>query len=91
MPRIPRPNPAALSRQELADALGVTYERAYYWTAREEDRTTRRARGVIEPTWTTRHGSRTYDWFGPDDLEHLEQLLAAQDHYRAQIDKRRGS
>jgi hypothetical protein len=65
-----RPHPDALTRQELADAIGEDYHRVYWWTARRQP-------PVVTPSYGEGSGQGHPAWFSPDDLERLRDFLTA--------------
>jgi hypothetical protein len=65
-----RPAPDALTRQELADALGERYDRVYFWTRRREP-------PVVTPSYGEAATKGAPAWFSPADLEQLRAFLTA--------------
>jgi hypothetical protein len=74
IPEPERPHPDAMSRGEVARALGQPYMRVYYWTAAAHRR---EARLHFRPRWTTRRGHQLFDWFAPEQVEQLRRFLDA--------------
>lgn len=69
-----RPTPEAMTRTELAEHIGQTFQRVYYWTAPSGG--ARRARGTFPPSirQPTRQGEPA--WFSPEDAERLAAFFA---------------
>jgi hypothetical protein len=65
-----RPAPDALTRQELADAIGEPYHRVYFWTGRRQP-------PVVTPSYGEATAKGSPAWFSPDDLERLREFLTA--------------
>lgn len=88
-PDAKRPHPDAMTRQELADAIGQPYARVYYWTAAGHG--PKRAKPVVPPSYghPTRKGEPA--WFSPDDADELRQFLEALDTVQAMTGDRRAS
>lgn len=63
-----RPRPDAITRQELADALGERYHRVYFWTRKRNP-------PIVTPSYSV--PEKRTDWFSPDDLEQLRRFFAA--------------
>lgn len=59
-----------MTRQELADAVGIPYWRAYYWTAK---------RGVVTPSYGESERRGDPAWFSPQDADDLRRFLEALD------------
>jgi hypothetical protein len=84
-----RPAPDAMTRSEVAAALGETYGRVYYWTA--SGRGPRRARAAFPPAygWARRKGEP--EWFAPEQVEQLREWFAVLDRVQEVTGDRRAS
>ena len=84
-----RPAPDALTRSEIAAALGETYARVYYWTA--SGRGPKRARAAFPPAygWATRKGEP--EWFAAAQVEDLREWFAMLDRVQEVTGDKRAS